>query len=242
MSAVFQAEGGFLVPELCIEGHVSIARRFGAVIHERERVLGWEPVDTGVRVHTDHGVYAARSLVVTAGAWAGQVIQELHEIAVPERQVMAWFEPLTPALFKPSRFPVFIVTWNDDEYYGFPAYGVPGFKVGKFHHVGEDVDPDYLDRRYRTEDEHMLRDFTDACFPQAAGRLLKMTTCMFTNSPDRHFIIGQHSTYPQVSFAAGFSGHGFKFCSTVGEVMADLADRGKTNHDISSFDPARFET
>ena len=240
MMAVTQAEGGFLAPERCIEGHVAVARQLGADVREEERVLSWEAVSGGVRVRTERGTWEAGALVLTAGAWAGRVLPHIAGLAVPERQVVAWFEPADPMLFQPSRFPVFIVTLDDEEYYGFPAFGVPGFKVGKFHHVGEIADPDALDRSQRPEDEEMLRSFTARCFPMAAGRLLKVNACMFTNSPDSNFIIGKHPEYPQVSFAAGFSGHGFKFCSVVGEIMADLAQHGETSHDIALFNPARF--
>lgn len=239
--AVIQPQGGFLVPERCIEGHAAIAREHGADIHENERMLEWEPTANGVRVTTDRGSYEADSLVLTAGAWASRLLPSLQALAVPERQVVAWFETKTPEWFTPSRFPVFIITWEDEEYYGFPEFGAPGFKVGKFHHVGEVADPDNLDRSLRAEDEAMLRRFTEDVFPQAAGRLLKMSTCMFTNSPDNNFVIGRDDAYPQVSFAAGFSGHGFKFCSAIGEIMADLAHRGQSSLDIAFFDPHRFD-
>ena len=240
MSAIVQPEGGFLTPERCIESHVAVARSLGAEVREEERVVEWEPLSGGVRVRTEAGVYEAGSLVLTAGAWAGRMLPDLAKIAVPERQVMAWFEPDDPALFAPSRFPVFIVTMDGNEYYGFPEFGTPGLKLGKFDNTGEAADPDALDRTWRDDDEEMLREFLRRCFPRAAGRLLRMAVCMFTNSPDKHFIIGAHDVWPQVSFAAGFSGHGFKFSSVIGEIMADLAERGETRHDIAPFAPSRF--
>ncbi len=240
MMAVVQPDGGFLAPERCVAAHAEAARSLGAEIREGERVWEWDASADGVRVRTERGAYEAGALVVAAGAWAGRLLPDLASVAVPERQAVAWFEPEDAALFAPERFPVFIVTLDGEEYYGFPEFGAPGFKVGKFHHDGEAADPDALDRSWRAKDEEMLRDFARRCFPKAAGRMLRMSVCMFTNSPDRHFIIGKHPQWPQVSFAAGFSGHGFKFCSVVGEVMADLAERGETPHEISPFDPARF--
>lgn len=240
MMAVVQPDGGFLAPERCVAAHAEAARSLGAEVREGERVLEWNAFAGGVRVRTERGAYEAGALVVAAGAWAGRLLPDLAGVAVPERQAVAWFEPEDAALFAPERFPVFIVTLDGEEYYGFPEFGAPGFKVGKFHHDGEAADPDALDRSWRAQDEEMLRDFARRCFPKAAGRMLRMSVCMFTNSPDRHFIIGKHPQWPQVSFAAGFSGHGFKFCSVVGEVMADLAERGETLHDISPFAPARF--
>jgi len=240
MMAVVQPDGGFLAPERCVAAHAEAARSLGAEIREGERVLEWNAFAGGVRVRTERGAYEAGALVVAAGAWAGRLLPDLAGVAVPERQAVAWFEPEDAALFAPERFPVFIVTLDGEEYYGFPEFGAPGFKIGKFHHNGEAADPDALDRSWRAQDEEMLRDFARRCFPKAAGRMLRMSVCMFTNSPDSHFIIGKHPQWPQVSFAAGFSGHGFKFCSVVGEVMADLAERGETLHDISPFAPARF--
>jgi sarcosine oxidase len=239
--AVVQADGGFLIPERCIEGYVAVAREKGAEVHEHERVLGWEATRKGVRVVTDQGEYEAGELVVTAGAWAGSLLPQLQQSLVPERQVIAWFEPRKPALFEPESFPVFTMSADEGHFYGFPAHGTPGFKMGKFLHEGNSADPDNLDGVVHDADTDGLRAFTEHNFPDAAGPLIKATTCMFTYSPDEHFVIGIHKNFPQVSFAVGFSGHGFKFCSTVGEIMADLAESGGTAHDISLFDPRRLE-
>jgi sarcosine oxidase len=105
--ALFQPRGGFLRPEQCISAHVEGALTAGAEIRARERVLGWEPLGDGVRVTTERGVYEAARLVLSAGAWMGSLVPEFAELAVPERQVLAWFAPLEPALFTPERFPVF---------------------------------------------------------------------------------------------------------------------------------------
>ena len=86
----------------------------------------------------------------------------------------------------------------------------------------------------------MLRDLTGRYFPDACGPTMSLKSCLFTNTPDRHFIIDLHPTYPQVSFAAGFSGHGYKFASVIGEIMADLAERGRSRHNIELFRLDRF--
>ena len=233
--AVYQAEGGFLNSERCIIAHVTAALELGAQVHGREQVLDWESSGDGVRVETDRGSYTARNLVVCAGAWAAKLVPELTQWAVPERQVLAWFLPSRPELFRPEAFPVFGIEVEEGRYYGFPSYEIPGFKVGRYHHLSQEVDPDTMDRDVHPEDEETLRSFTLRYFPLAAGPTLALKTCMFTNSPDSHFIIDRHPKYPQVSIAAGFSGHGFKFCSVVGEIMADLAQDGETTHDLSLF-------
>ncbi|HLZ07829.1 MAG TPA: FAD-dependent oxidoreductase [Chloroflexota bacterium] len=129
---------------------------------------------------------------------------------------------------------------DEGRYYGFPIYGVPGFKLGRYHHFNEEVNPDEIDREAHTRDEKILRDFAERYFPDGAGPTMALKTCMFTNSPDEHFILDLYPKEPRVAIAAGFSGHGFKFCSVVGEIMADLAERGETQHDISLFRLERF--
>ncbi len=240
IAAVYQADGGFLLPERCIVDHVNAALEAGAEVHGRERVLDWEPSGEGVIVRTNRGSYRAGRLVITAGAWASKIAPALSQVAVAERQVLGWFQPERPEHFRTDTFPVFGLYVEEGRFYGFPVFGVPGFKVGRTHHRTQAVDPDQLDRDIYDEDEAVLRQFVERYFPAAAGPALSLKTCMFTNSPDGHFIIDLHPDYPQVSLAAGFSGHGFKFASVVGEIMADLAMFGETTHDLSLFRLARF--
>ncbi len=240
MMAVLQPDGGFLLPERCIVAHVQAAQALGAEIHGREQVLEWRPDGDGVTVRTDRGEYQADRLVVSAGSWAETLLDCLAGLARPERQVLAWFQPRRPELFSTGRFPVFNIGVDEGHFYGFPAYRVPGFKLGLYHHLHEATDADRLDRQSHLRDEAPLRAFTERYFPEAAGPTMALKVCMFTNSPDEHFIMDVHPDYPQVSIAAGFSGHGFKFCSVVGEIMADLATTGTTAHDVGLFRLGRF--
>ncbi|MDA0232081.1 MAG: N-methyl-L-tryptophan oxidase [Chloroflexi bacterium] len=239
--SLLQPDGGFLLSERCIVAYANAAMGLGAEVHAREAVLGWDATGSGtVRVTTDRGDYEAGSLVITAGAWSEKLIPQLAGRAVPERQVLAWLQPEDPHLFSPDRFPVFNAMFEEGRYYGFPVFGIPGFKIGRYHHLDEQVDADNVQREVTREDEAVLRSAVARYFPAANGNVMSMKTCMFTNSPDEHFIIGALPELPQVSFAAGFSGHGFKFCSVVGEIMADLATRRQTVHDIAMFRPGRF--
>ena len=222
--------------------HVRAAEAAGAVVHTQETVLDWEPQGGGVQVRTGRDTYTADRLVVTAGPWAAKLIPELAAYAVPERQVLGWFQPERPELFTPETFPVFGVLTEEGRYYGFPSYTVPGFKIGRSHHLEQKVDPDLMDREVHAEDEAILRQAVSRYFPLAAGELLDRKTCIYTNTPDEHFMIGVLPEHPQVSVAAGFSGHGFKFASVIGEIMADLAQEGETEHDISLFRLDRFDT
>ena len=240
MVAVYQPDAGFLLPERCIVAHVDAAMRLGAEVHSREPVLEWEIGEESVWVRTERQTYRARRLVVTAGSWARNLVPALSDLAVPERQVLLWTDPLRPELFEPGAFPIFNMEAPEGHYYGFPVYGVPGFKIGKYHHREERVDPDSMDRDCHPEDEAVLREAIRNYFPDANGPALAMKTCLFTNSPDEHFILDQHPDYSEVVLAAGFSGHGFKFCSVVGEIMAQLALDGGSQLDIGMFRLGRF--
>lgn len=239
--ALLQPDGGFLVPEQATVAFTEAAQALGAEIHGREEMLEWHPtVEGGVRVLTDRAEYTADRLIITAGSWNQNVLPFLRGLAVPERQVLAWLQPERPELFRPERFPVFNCLVNEGRYYGFPVFGVPGFKFGKYHHFEEQDWADAVDFEPRWDDEEMLREFAARYFPMGAGPVMSLKACMFTNSPDGHFIMDLHPDYPQVSFAAAFSGHGYKFASVIGEILADLAERGDTRHDISLFNLARF--
>jgi sarcosine oxidase len=241
LRVIWQPDGGFLLAERTILAHVTQAMQRGAELHFREPVREWQATtEGGVRVATERGTYEADRLVICAGAWAGHLLPQLAAIALPERQVLAWLQPTRPELFAPDRFPVFVLDVEEGNYYGFPLHDVPGFKFGRFHHLREPMDPDDPDRSTRPDDEAILRAFAARYFPDGAGPTLMLKACIFTNSPDEHFLIDLLPDTPQVSVAAGFSGHGYKFCSVVGEVMADLAMHGETGHDIGLFRLDRF--
>jgi sarcosine oxidase len=232
--AIYQPEGGFVASERAIVAHVRAAQSAGAEIHARERVIEWEPRGTdGVSVVTDKGRYQAGRLVLAAGAWIGEIASIVRRLAVPERQVLAWLQPTRPELFGPARFPVFNLAVEEGRYYGLPIYQVPGFKFGRYHHRGETIaSPDEIRREPDAEDERILRHFASRYFPEGCGPTMALRTCMFTNTPDEHFIIDRHPEHPQVILASPCSGHGYKFCSVIGEVLADLAIDGRTRHDI----------
>jgi sarcosine oxidase len=239
---LYQPEGGFLLPERCNVAHVVLAQTHGAEVHCREPVLEWDASGGRAWVRTTRGHYEAGRLVICAGPWASKLIPELGGLAVPERQVLAWLQPARPEYFRPDAFPVFNLEVEEGRYYGFPSFLVPGFKFGKYHHRGEVVDPDAANPEPEPEDEDLLRAFALRYFPDGAGPTMMLKACLFTNSPDRHFILDRHADHPEVVIAAGFSGHGYKFCSVIGEIMADLAQDGQARHDIEFFRLKRFTT
>jgi sarcosine oxidase len=155
--------------------------------------------------------------------------------------VVGWFEPaqhLRPC-FAAERFPVFLLQNPDGVFYGFPG-DADGVKVAKHHHLSEAVDPERYDHSVSAADEAIIRAVLKAHLPDAEGRLLTAQTCLYTMTPDGDFIIDRLPGYPQVIVAAPCSGHGFKFAPVVGEILADLAVTGSTDHDIARFSLARF--
>jgi sarcosine oxidase len=238
---LYQPQGGLLAAERCIVAHVNTALRHGAHIHGREALQGWESRGDGIVVRTSRGTYQAQRLVLTAGAWTHRLVTQYKGTLQPERQVMIWMQPRVPAHFQVGAFPVFNMAVEEGTFYGFPIYSIPGFKCARWHHLEQAIDdPAHMDRDCHPEDEAILRTFVRRYFPDADGPTLSMHTCLFTNTPDTHFVIDAHPDDPNVFIAGGFSGHGFKFCSVVGEILADLAQDGSTRHDISLFRAARF--
>jgi sarcosine oxidase len=236
MVAIYQPQGGFVLSERSILAHTSLAVDLGAEIHECEQVLDWSVKRGVVTVRTERGSYQAPRLVITAGPWAADVINRLKGIVKPERQVLLWVQPLRRELFQIDTFPVFYLQDGDSKFYGLPEYGIPGFKIGKYNHLKQQVHPSTMDRECHDEDEQVLREGIRKFFPYADGPTILMKTCIFSNTPDENFILDLHPDFPEVSIAVGFSGHGFKFCPVVGEIMADFAlEGGSKSFDLSLF-------
>ena len=229
---VYQPDGGFLACERAITTHVNRAHVHGGTVRARERVLDWEPREDGVRVRTDRDTYEADNLVVTTGAWAAEHLAPLSDALTPQRRVMAWLHPEEPDHFTPETFPVFSLDVPEGSFYGFPVYERPGFKFGRAPRSPEVIDPDDWKDEPTLEDEERLRPLPETYFPGAAGPTMRLASCIVTNSADGHFYLDTHPEYPHVSFAAGFTGHGFKFASVVGEVLADFATDGDTDRPI----------
>ncbi len=238
--AVLQPDGGFLTPERCIVSYVTAAQQAGAEIHGHEPVLAWEPFLDGFKVITTRDEYHCDKLIISAGAWAAKMIPELRDLTVPERQVLAWLQPSRPEYFQPDNFPVFNLLVEEGRYYGFPQHGIPGFKFARYHHFEEIIDPDDFEREATEADEIALREFCERYFPYGVGPTMTLKSCIFTNTPDRHFILDLHPELRNLVIVSPCSGHGFKFVSVIGEIAADLAIYGTTRHDISLFQLARF--
>lgn len=234
--AVREPRAGVLYPEACVRAHLDGAARAGAALHFEEQVVHWTAAADHVEVTTARGSYAADRLIVTAGPWAGHVLDALGLPLTVERNVMYWFRPKADAAgFSPERFPIYIYEYRRGGFfYGFPALGADGVKVAH-HHSGEFCTPESIRREVTDDEVNRMRALLARHLPAANGALLDAVPCMYTNTPDGHFVLDRHPRQPQVTIGCGFSGHGFKFASVVGEILADLALDGRTRHPIDLF-------
>jgi sarcosine oxidase len=243
--ALYEERAGFVRAEETVRAHLERAAARGAELHFREKVQGWSAPGSGVEVRTADAAYTAEKLVIAAGAWAPQLVPELASNLTVERQLLFWFQPtggVSP--YRPPRFPVFV--WEDEtgmQIYGFPAYGrdEDGVKIAFFRN-GVPSDPDHLDRQIHPDEITRITSYVGRRMPTLPGRFLRGAACMYTTTPDEHFVLTTHPQHPEVVIAAGFSGHGFKFVPVMGEIIGDLVVDGATRHPIGLFDPSRFPT
>ena len=240
--ALYEAKAGFARPEATVSAHLLLAERAAAELHFGEPVLGWESTASGVRVTTGSATYEAGQLVIAPGAWAPLLLSDLGVPIEVERQVMHWFEPLSGVgPFLPERHPIYIHEDREGtQIYGFPSIDGPGrgAKVAFFRR-GQVCTPDDIDREISGAEVDEMGEHAGRLLPSLPGRFIKAATCMYSNTPDQHFVLAKHPEHANVTVACGFSGHGFKFVPVVGEVLADLATTGSTAHPIDLFDPRR---
>jgi len=238
---VYQPTAGVLNADACVGALVDASVARGATIRHGELVNNWEPDGDGVIVRTPSGTIRAQKLVITAGPWSASVLADLGLPLQAVRQYVVHFEPQAPERFSPPGFPAFIWDVAEGEVYGIPYLPGSGFKVGG-HDPGEPCTPETARRTVTAEEIENVRSIFERCLPGCATTMSMAATCLYTVTPDRHFIIDRHPEHPQVSYAAGFSGHGFKFGPTIGEVLADLAIEGSSRHDVAFLRAARFPT
>jgi sarcosine oxidase len=236
---VMQPDGGFLEAEPSLHAQLSLAKAAGAQRRSGETIRAIEPRADGVRIVTDRTVVEAAAAIVTAGPRVKTLLSDLPAPIRVTRQAMAWFEPVDATLID-ADFPVFMLESRHGLHYGFPPFGEPGIKVAKHHHGDEAVDPETYDRTVSSQDEMLIRAAIADHLPAANGRMIKAQTCLYTVTPDGDFVIDRLPGSPQIVVASPCSGHGFKFAPVIGEILADLATRGATGHDISRFRLSRF--
>jgi sarcosine oxidase len=237
--AIWEPRAGVLDPETAIDAQLSLAGAAGAEFRFSERVTSWRATADGVEVTTAGGTFAAERLVITAGPWIGELLPELDLPLTVERTVAYWFDPLTPADFTPELFPIFIHEFAPGRaWYGFADLG-DGVKVA-LHHQGEPTTANAIRRAVRDDEVAGIRTLVERFLPGANGTLRSTAACMYTNTPDEHFIIDLHPEHPAVIIASPCSGHGFKFSIAIGELIADEVMGEQRRFDLTPFRLDRF--
>ncbi|MEM1239173.1 MAG: N-methyl-L-tryptophan oxidase [Cyanobacteria bacterium P01_H01_bin.26] len=246
MEGLFQSESGLLRPSRCVLAHVRLAQARGAQVMDQTPVVKISPSATGVEVQTDREMFSCDRIVLTAGSWTKGLLAE-QGIELPLKIMpcqLGFYQPDQPADFIPGTFPVFFAHVNGT--YGEMPYGIPhedpslGVKITTFYGWNTVDAPSEVDYTPSEQWTEHIRDFAREYIPGVAGALLGTRRCLYTLTPDKDFIVDQHPTYPHVVIGAGFSGHGFKFTTLMGKMLADLATNGHTPYDTSLFKIARF--
>lgn len=235
----FDPLAGYLFIEDCIAAYLDLAERHGAEVRIHEPAAGWKPEGGGVRVTTAKGDILADRLVLTLGPWAAEALRELGLGLRVLRKVQLWYDAPDIDAYR-AGFPAYFFEMDYGQFYGFPAIGEWGLKVAE-HSGGRPVeDPAAVHRGLDSEDEAPVLRFLAGVFPGLRPARAHFSVCMYTMTPDGHFVLDVHPEHPQVVLAAGFSGHGFKFAPVIGEVLADLAQQAATRHPIDFLRLGRF--
>jgi sarcosine oxidase len=235
---VWEPRAGILFPEKCVAAHLRLAAEHGASLRYEEPVLRWDAKSDSIRIRTEKSEYQARRVVFCAGSWLSSLVPKLSVPLELERQILYWFRTARPAFFAPTALPVFI--WEharDSFFYGFPDLGT-GVKLAR-HGGGERTTHQTLQRAVSEEEVHSMQNLVRP-FLRGLRESLQAETCLYTNTPTRHFLLDFHPDSDRVLLASPCSGHGFKFSSALGEVMADMLDRVPSRFDLSLFKLAAF--
>ncbi len=241
--AVLERDAGILFPEECIRANLTLAKKNGAILLYNEKVIAIKPSNNSVEIMTDKGSYVVHKLIVSAGAWLGQLLPELKLPLVVERQVLYWYKNENPALQKalvPKALPIYIWEYQKQKtFYGFGDLG-DGIKIAN-HHAGTPIEPDLLSPEV-SEEERVAMDEIVHYHINIKPQFHYSSVCMYTNTPDEHFILDNHPQHKNIIIGSPCSGHGFKFSSLSGKILADMALEKEVGFDLKPFRIARFFT
>jgi sarcosine oxidase len=228
---VLEPDAGFLSPERSILAHCISAIKSGAYIIKHEPVMDWEVTKHVIQVNTAVRTITCDKLVITAGPWAASLLPKLSTSLATTLQHIAWFDVKNTEHFKPENFPCWV--YEKEGYpgifYGFPI--MPKELTGKsqglkiaHHYPGSVIDnPLHVTKHRPVVELEKLTQIAHEIFGDQINGISEHSTCIYTNSPDDDFIIDFYpETDNRVAIAAGFSGHGFKFASAIGEVLKEM--------------------
>jgi sarcosine oxidase len=227
---VFEPGGGWLDPERCVAANLRLAAERGVSLRFDEPLESWEPDGDGVVVTTARERFRAGRLLLAAGPWMPELLEGAGASLSVERQVQHWFSPVSADA---ARLPIFIRQVPEGVFYALPPAG-DQIKVA-VHHSGAATTPATVDRDVSPAEIAAVRALLDRYAPALAGAHRRAAVCLYTNSPDGHFVIDRHPAHPAVVVASPCSGYGFKFASAVGEILADLLQDRTAAFDLAPF-------
>ncbi len=237
---LYERGAGIVFPEAGLAAHLGVAENAGAEMRFETRVRSWQRRDGGHQIVLDDAsVVTAARLIVAPGMWAPELLAALDLPLRVQRNVQIWFSPSTHR-FDRGAFPAFFLDRADlpAPLYGFPTIG--GCLKAALHGFGDATDPATLDRTVREADVAAVRAGLETWIPGAAAAYTRGKVCTYALTPDGNFIVDRHPNDPSITIACGFSGHGYKFCPVIGEIVADLALDGATRFDIGFMRATRF--
>jgi monomeric sarcosine oxidase len=226
--AVYERDAGYLLVEDCIEAHLQQAVKLGARIQCDTVVRQWHADGPQFIVQCSAETFTADRLVIAAGAWASELLADLGIRLRVIRKHLHWYASADPRYAADRGCPLFFYETAAGYFYGFPQHDARGVKVAE-HSGGETVtDPARISRDVDAMDRRRVEEFLQAHLMGVFTQPTDHTVCLYTMSPDEHFIVDRHPRHAHVVFAAGLSGHGFKFTPVLGQALAELVLDGKT--------------
>ncbi|MEZ6131544.1 MAG: N-methyl-L-tryptophan oxidase [Planctomycetaceae bacterium] len=234
-TAIFERDAGYLRVEDCVTAHVSQALQRGAQQRHGETVLNWSATDDGVTVLTQNGRYEADRLIITAGAWTNDLLTELKIPLRVVRKHLHWHAVTDDRCLSANGCPCYFMESQGGYFYGCPAIGSDGFKIAE--HSGGVTVPDPL-TDLTTPDIHdtaRVDTFRSRHLTGVSPTRTRHQRCFYTMTPDEHFVVDRHPQFRSVAFAAGLSGHGFKFTSVLGRILAELVTTTEPCCEIGFF-------
>lgn len=235
---LYQPDYSLLAADRCVATLAAQATAYGAEIRAGARALAVRPDGQGVAVETAAGTIRAERAILAAGSWMRPLLAPLG-IDLPLvvlKEQLAFFAAGDPEQYVPGRLPLVIHRFPGTTSLGsvFPIFDHAGVKI-MIDRIGPTVEPDDPDRSIDPHALQRLRDYALSLLPGLTGEVLEAVSCRYTMTPDEDFVLDRHPAHPQIVIASPCSGHGFKFAPVIGRILADLATRGTTEHDITRF-------
>lgn len=237
--AIYEGRGGVLRAQHCQRAHVDLARALGADLRFGEAARTWRRVGGGYEVATDGDRHSAAKVILTLGPWACELLTDLGLPLTGRRIPVIHFEPMERSKYDAETMSVYFWATPEGVYAGFPHFDGEGIKITR-HDRDDTCTPSTVRRDIDAADIDEVARFAGKYMPFANGGVSRSHVCLYTMTPDNHFVVDRHPEQPGFVYAAGFSGHGFKFAPVIGEVLADLALDGATAQPIGFLSASRF--